>query len=199
MSSLEGGQKVGSCWNWFASGWATPSETKALSFIILPAMTFCPQAAPSSDITSVYFRKKPKPFPLACLWENLPTCSQEDLALDLTGQNLSREVSLFDCFSSVLILRPGMVLPLWSHVYSTGLLKKLKLCGQRSLCGQRRLCGWSGCGIWAGALPIVTWVVRTGLEPTALGHLQVTLCLACPGCSDSMKKPGVSWRHGLDF
>lgn len=33
-----------------------------------------------------------------------------------------------------------MVLPPWSHVYRTGHLKKMKLCGQRMLCGQRRVC-----------------------------------------------------------
>lgn len=63
----------------------------------------------------------------------------------------------------------------------------------------REGCVWSGQGIWTGTLPIVTWVARTGLEPTALGALQVALRLACPGCSDSMTKPGVSWRRGLDF
>ena len=151
VSSLEGGLKVGGCWNWFASGWATPSETKALSFIILPAVTFCPELPhPQTSPLPLYSRKEPKPFPLACLWENLPTCSHEDLPLSLTGQSLSRKVSLFDCFSLVLMLRPGMVLPLWSHVYCTGRLKRMKLCGQR------RLCVWSGHGIWAGTLPVVT-------------------------------------------
>lgn len=120
-------------------------------------VTFCPQAATSTGITSAStFQegagKEPEPFPLTCLCRDLPTCSQADLPLDLTGQSQPGKVRLFDGFSSVLILRPGMALPLWSQGYSTGCVKKLKFCGQRSLCGQRRLCVWSGHGFWAGTL-----------------------------------------------
>lgn len=82
--------------------------------------------------------------------------------LTLLGQNQPRAVRLVRCISSVLILRPGMGLPLWGQGPSTGCLNGQRLCGQRSSV-------WtSGHGCWVHC-PVVTWVAGTGIEPIALG------------------------------
>lgn len=49
-------------------------------------------------------------------------CSQADLPLYLIDQNQPKGVRRFDCFSSILILRPVMVLPLWGQEFFTGWL-----------------------------------------------------------------------------